>query len=113
MSPGIDTWRGAGASEGHRRRTSGRKCGRSGGVWGAFAAFAPAACAVTIGYLAGMSQAGAAGMPSREEFFDPEDGYVDVSRFLDRAYGFIPVVLPITEPARNGSMIMTGTTHRS
>ncbi len=30
---------------------------------------------------------------------DPEDGYVDVSNFLDTVYGFLPVIMPITEPA--------------
>ena len=30
---------------------------------------------------------------------DPVDGWLDVSGFLDTAYGFIPVVAPITEPA--------------
>jgi len=29
----------------------------------------------------------------------PEDGWLDASDFLDRAYGFIPLVIPITEPA--------------
>jgi len=28
-----------------------------------------------------------------------EDGWLDVSGFLDQAYGFIPIVMPITEPA--------------
>ena len=32
-------------------------------------------------------------------WIDPEDGWVDVSRFLDKGYGFVPVVVPITEPA--------------
>jgi len=31
--------------------------------------------------------------------FKGEDGWVDVSGFLDEAYGFLPVVMPITEPA--------------
>lgn len=29
----------------------------------------------------------------------PEDGRLDLSAFLDQAYGFLPVVMPITEPA--------------
>lgn len=33
------------------------------------------------------------------KFFDPQDGWFDVSSFLSTAYGFIPLVLPITEPA--------------
>jgi len=28
-----------------------------------------------------------------------EDGWIDVSAFIDQAYGFIPIVIPITEPA--------------
>ncbi|WP_434663536.1 BamA/TamA family outer membrane protein [Aeromonas sp. NJAU223] len=28
-----------------------------------------------------------------------DDGKLDVSRFIDQAYGFMPVVIPITEPA--------------
>jgi len=29
----------------------------------------------------------------------PDDGWLDVSGFLDESYGFIPLVIPITEPA--------------
>lgn len=36
---------------------------------------------------------------ARSRFFDPDDGWFDVSGFLDTAYGFIPIVAPITEPA--------------
>lgn len=32
-------------------------------------------------------------------FTSPEDGWFDVSGFLDKKFGFLPVVLPITEPA--------------
>lgn len=32
-------------------------------------------------------------------FFDPGDGWFDVSGFLDTAYGFVPLLVPITEPA--------------
>ena len=35
----------------------------------------------------------------RDKLFDPEDGCLDVSQFLDDPFGFIPVVVPITEPA--------------
>jgi hypothetical protein len=35
--------------------------------------------------------------PSR--FRSAEDGWLDVSGFLDEKYGFLPVVIPITEPA--------------
>jgi hypothetical protein len=30
---------------------------------------------------------------------DPEDGWLDLSAFLDTAYGFVPLIVPITEPA--------------
>lgn len=33
------------------------------------------------------------------ELTDPQDGWLDASEFLDTAYGFIPVIAPITEPA--------------
>jgi hypothetical protein len=29
----------------------------------------------------------------------PEDGWLDTSRFLDEKYGFLPIAMPITEPA--------------
>jgi hypothetical protein len=32
-------------------------------------------------------------------FISAEDGWLDVSGFLDEKYGFLPVVIPITEPA--------------
>jgi hypothetical protein len=40
---------------------------------------------------------GATNAPSR--FRSADDGWLDVSGFLDEKYGFLPVVLPITEPA--------------
>jgi len=33
------------------------------------------------------------------KFRSPDDGWFDVSGFLDEKYGFLPVALPITEPA--------------
>jgi hypothetical protein len=33
------------------------------------------------------------------KFFDAADGWLDFSGFLDTAYGFVPIVSPITEPA--------------
>jgi hypothetical protein len=35
----------------------------------------------------------------RPSLYDPQDGWLDLSGFLDTAYGFVPLVLPITEPA--------------
>jgi hypothetical protein len=32
-------------------------------------------------------------------FTDPEDGFLDITTFLDSRYGFVPVLSPITEPA--------------
>jgi outer membrane protein assembly factor BamA len=43
------------------------------------------------------SAAAATHPPSK--FRSDEDGWLDVSAFLDERYGFIPVVIPITEPA--------------
>jgi hypothetical protein len=33
------------------------------------------------------------------KFRSPEDGWLDLSGFLDEKYGFLPLVIPITEPA--------------
>jgi outer membrane protein assembly factor BamA len=35
----------------------------------------------------------------RSKFIDPTDGWPDISGFLDSPYGFVPVIVPITEPA--------------
>ena len=32
-------------------------------------------------------------------WIDPEDGWFDLSRFLEHPHGFLPLVVPITEPA--------------
>jgi len=37
--------------------------------------------------------------PDDPRFWSKEDGWFDVSGFLDEKYGFLPIVLPITEPA--------------
>jgi hypothetical protein len=37
--------------------------------------------------------------PAPSKFVDPTDGWLDVSGFLDTAYGFVPIAKPITEPA--------------
>ena len=46
---------------------------------------------------------GASSAASTEEsgsrLIDPEDGWFDVSRFLEQPRGFLPVAVPITEPA--------------
>ena len=33
------------------------------------------------------------------KFRSPEDGWLDLSRFIDQSYGFAPILFPITEPA--------------
>jgi len=33
------------------------------------------------------------------KFFSAEDGWLDLSVFMDQSYGFAPLVIPITEPA--------------
>jgi hypothetical protein len=35
----------------------------------------------------------------RPSLYDSQDGWLDLSGFLDTAYGFVPLVMPITEPA--------------
>lgn len=37
--------------------------------------------------------------PTPSKFRSADDGWLDVSGFLDEKYGFLPVVIPITEPA--------------
>jgi hypothetical protein len=37
--------------------------------------------------------------PVRSRLCDPQDGWLDMSGFLDTSFGFVPVVVPITEPA--------------
>lgn len=37
--------------------------------------------------------------PEESSRFWSEDGWLDISGFLDQAYGFAPLVIPITEPA--------------
>ncbi len=49
--------------------------------------------------LLGLCTAGIAGAQEASPFRSAEDGAFDVSGFLDEAYGFLPMVVPITEPA--------------
>ena len=49
--------------------------------------------------LQAADNAGAQETGTVSRFFDPEDGWFDVSGFLDTAHGFVPVIAPITEPA--------------
>lgn len=66
---------------------------------------APRVFALTLMLCAGLASAetnstnstASANEPSK--FRSAEDGWLDVSGFLDEKYGFLPVVIPITEPA--------------
>jgi outer membrane protein assembly factor BamA len=44
---------------------------------------------------AALAPAAAADSP----LWSPEDGWLDISSFVDKAYGFVPLAIPITEPA--------------
>lgn len=54
-------------------------------------------------YLTGACLALAVVQPAQADIMDmmidPVDGQLDVSKWLDSAWGFMPVVIPITEPA--------------
>jgi len=58
---------------------------------------------VILWSLAGMTQIASTNAPAATNppsmFRSPDDGWLDVSGFLDEKYGFLPVVIPITEPA--------------
>ena len=62
-----------------------------------FRALVLLAALCTAATLPAADNSTAATAPSR--FFDADDGWFDISGFLDSAYGFVPVVAPITEPA--------------
>lgn len=49
--------------------------------------------------LFGLCTAGIAIAQEASPFRSAEDGAFDISGFLDEAYGFLPLVVPITEPA--------------
>jgi hypothetical protein len=63
-----------------------------------------ALCAV---FSASAPHTAAAGEPSRSaaaadtssKFRSAEDGWLDISGFIDQSYGFAPLLIPITEPA--------------
>src|ERR1700748_282106 len=37
--------------------------------------------------------------PARSRFFDPDDGQLDLSAFLENPRGFLPIPILVTEPA--------------
>ena len=45
------------------------------------------------------SSQGTITQPSSSKIRSSEDGWLDISDFVDQAYGFVPLVIPITEPA--------------
>ena len=49
--------------------------------------------------LSALAFAGAAHAADPSRFRSPDDGAFDVSGFLDEKYGFLPILIPITEPA--------------
>jgi hypothetical protein len=60
------------------------------------------ACIVGLIVAAGLQAAdttSANEAAARSRFKDADDGWFDMSEFLDTAHGFVPVIYPITEPA--------------
>ncbi|MCG2595679.1 outer membrane protein assembly factor [Ramlibacter sp. XY19] len=49
--------------------------------------------------IAAEATAEAGARPEKPSRIRGDDGWLDISGFLDEAYGFIPLVIPITEPA--------------
>jgi hypothetical protein len=50
--------------------------------------------------LAGEAGSATAAAPEADaRLWSKDDGWLDISGFIDQSYGFIPVVIPITEPA--------------
>jgi hypothetical protein len=52
-----------------------------------------------VGLIAATALYADDGAPATSRFKDPDDGWFDISNFLDTAYGFVPLIAPITEPA--------------
>src|SRR6478609_1993243 len=61
----------------------------------------PLAAALSVGggALAADDPAAEAKPEKPSRIVSQEDGKLDISGFLDEAYGFVPLVVPITEPA--------------
>ena len=57
--------------------------------------FAPVVCASA----APPADSVATDQPAEPSRFRGDDGWLDVSGFLDTTYGFVPIAIPITEPA--------------
>ena len=56
-------------------------------------------CFASTSYAADNEALQTAATDTSSKFFSAEDGWLDVGRFLDEKYGFMPLVIPITEPA--------------
>ena len=53
-----------------------------------------------VACLAGPCDLAVAAAPDQgSKLRSPEDGWLDISAFLDESYGFAPILVPITEPA--------------
>ena len=61
--------------------------------------FTPPALAALLLALLATATGLAPAAEQSSKFRDPQDGWPDLSGFLDSAYGFVPVIAPITEPA--------------
>jgi hypothetical protein len=59
--------------------------------------------ALLVGGFSALGQTSVTKVPAAtnapSNFRSPDDGWFDVSGFLDEKYGFLPVAIPITEPA--------------
>src|SRR3954466_8491007 len=53
---------------------------------------------LAIRACAELSNTNAESSSSPSKFRSADDGWLDVGGFLDEKYGFLPIVLPITEP---------------
>lgn len=56
-------------------------------------------CVLLSGPVAAQDGQAAEDDRSASWFKSPRDGQLDVSGFIDQAYGFLPIVVPVTEPA--------------
>ena len=52
----------------------------------------------TVTFCPAQAEVGGAA-PASSKLRSPDDGWFDLSGFIDQAYGFLPVAMPITEPA--------------
>ena len=56
-------------------------------------------CLIALTALPAAGTAAADEATASGRFFHTEDGWLDISGFLDTAYGFVPLLAPVTEPA--------------